>query len=185
VRLQAHLGEARIPVQVDIGFGDAVVPPPEVAAFPTLLDHATPRVLVYPPQAVVAEKLEAMVSLGVTNSRMKDFFDLRTLAASGTFDLESLVSAVRATFARRGTPLAQDEPLVLTTGFLSEPERAVQWRAFLRRSRLEAPVDAATVTADLRRFLLPVLRGAASGGFAQMCWEAGGPWQTMTESQER
>lgn len=184
VRLQAHLGEARIPVQVDVGFGDVVIPPPEVVAFPTLLGHTAPRVLVYPPQAVVAEKLEAMVTLGVTNSRMKDFFDLRALAASGTFDLKSLVSAVRATFERRGTPLAQDEPLVLTAGFLSEPEREVQWRAFLRRSRLQAPVDAATVTEDLRRFLLPVLRGAASHGFRQMRWQPGGPWQAMTEEQE-
>jgi len=181
VRLQAHLGEARIPVQIDIGFGDAVIPPPEVVAFPTLLDHHAPRVLVYPPQAVVAEKLEAMVSLGVTNSRMKDFFDLRTLAASRNFDLESLVAAVRATFERRGTPLTEDDPLVLTTGFLSEPEREVQWRAFLRRSRLEAPVDAATVTEDLRRFLLPVLRAAAAGSFTPMRWEASGPWRAMTE----
>jgi len=184
VRLQAHLGEARIPVQVDIGFGDAVIPPPRIVAFPTLLGHTAPQVLAYPRQAVVAEKLEAVVSLGVTNSRMKDFFDLHTLAAYQTFDLESLVSAVRATFERRGTPLTQDDPLVLTTGFLSEPDREVQWRAFLRRSRLEAPVDAATVTTDLRRFLLPVLRGAASGSFTQMRWEAGGPWRAMTEEQE-
>lgn len=140
--------------------------------------------LAYPPEAVIAEKLEAIVSLGMINSRMKDFFDLRTLAASGTFDLESLVSAVRATFARRGTPLVQDEPLVLTTGFLSEPEREVQWRAFLRRSRLEAPVNAATVTADLRRFLLPVLSAAESDSFRQMRWKAGGPWQAMTQAEK-
>jgi hypothetical protein len=104
VRLQAHLGETRIPVQVDIGFGDAVIPPPRIVAFPTLLGHTAPQVLAYPRQAFVAEKLEAVVSLGVTNSRMKDFFDLHTLAASEAFDLESLVSAVRATFERRGTP---------------------------------------------------------------------------------
>jgi len=177
VRFTAHLGNARIPVQVDVGFGDAVLPPPQVAAFPTLLEHAAPEVLVYPVQAVVAEKLEALVSLGVTNSRMKDFFDLHALAAARTFDLESLVAAVRATFARRGTPLTGEEPLVLTPGFLSERDREVQWRAFVKRSRLAAPVDAKEVAEGLRRFLLPVLSAAASGSMEPMHWKAGGPWR--------
>lgn len=179
VRMQAHLGGVRIPVQVDVGFGDAVIPAPEAVAIPTLLDLAAPRILAYPQQAVVAEKLEAMVSLGVTNSRMKDFFDLRALGASGAFDLETLLASLRATFDRRRTPLPRGEPLVLTEGFLSEPERAVQWRAFLRRSRLDAPVDAVVLTAELRRFLLPVFRAAVAPGFEPMHWRAGGPWQVV------
>lgn len=89
VRLEARLAGARIPVQVDVGFGDAVVPAPTRQAYPTLLDHAPPYVLVYPREAVVAEKLEAMISLGVTNSRMKDFYDVHWLAGSSEFEAGS------------------------------------------------------------------------------------------------
>lgn len=93
VRLEARLAGARIPMQIDVGFGDAVTPAPTEESFPTLLDHAAPRILVYPREAVVAEKLEAMVSLGVTNSRMKDFHDVNVLAGSFAFAGELLVEA--------------------------------------------------------------------------------------------
>ena len=85
VLLEARLAEARIPVQVNVGFGDAVVPGPTWQAYPTLLDHQPPRILVYPREVVVAEKLEAMLTLGVTNSRMKDFYDVHVLASEFSF----------------------------------------------------------------------------------------------------
>jgi hypothetical protein len=177
LRFFARLGKARIPIQIDVGFGDAVIPAPQVAVFPTLLDHAAPEVLVYPVQAVVAEKLEALVSLGVTNSRMKDFFDLHTLAAAKTFDLESLIPAVR------GTPLTGEEPLALSPGFLSEATREVQWRAFVKRSRLKAPLDAREVAAGLRRFLLSVLQAAAADSKKPKYWRPGGPWRIQSEER--
>ena len=121
VRLDAHLAEARIPVQVDVGFGDAIVPPPRREDYPTLLDHPIPSVFVYPREAVVAEKLEAIVSLGVTNSRMKDFYDVYVLASSFSFEGPALVKAIRATFIRRKTPFPRNR----TSGALSEvPVRA-------------------------------------------------------------
>jgi len=178
VKLEARLAEARIPVQVDVGFGDAVVPPPKREVYPTLLDHAPPHILVYSRDAVVAEKLEAALSLGVTNSRMKDFYDLHRLASSATFDGSTLVQAIRATFRRRQTPFPDGEPLALSTEFLAAPEREVQWRAFLRRGRLEAPPDASELAEDLRRFLLPVLAAAARGGKFEASWRPGGPWVT-------
>lgn len=176
VRLTARLAEARIPVQVDVGFGDAVVPAPSLESYPTLLDHAPPRVLVYPREAVVAEKLEAMLSLGVTNSRMKDFYDVHRLAERFAFDGPLLVLAIRATFDRRKTPLPDDEPLVLAPGFLSAPERQTQWRAFLRRGRLDGPPDTARLADQLRVFLLPVLAAAARGEAFERHWTPGGPW---------
>jgi len=94
VRLEAHLAEARIPVQVDVGFGDAITPAPTRTSYPTLLDHPQPNVLAYPREAVVAEKLEAMASLGVTNSRMKDFYDVHVLASR--FAFEGLLSPRRS-----------------------------------------------------------------------------------------
>lgn len=176
VRLQARLAEARIPVQVDVGFGDAVVPAPRLVDYPALLEHPAPRILVYPREAVVAEKIEAMVSLGITNSRMKDFYDVHRLASCTAFEGETLVEAIRATFQRRGTALPDEEPRVLTPGFLAASERQVQWRAFLRRCRLEAPVDAGELAEDLRRFLLPVLAATSGKKPYTARWRPGGPW---------
>jgi hypothetical protein len=176
VRLQAGLAEARIPMQVDVGFGDAVTPAAVPATYPTLLDHPPPRILAYPREAVVAEKLEAMISLGVTNSRMKDFYDVHVLSSSFAFDGPALAGAIRATFARRGTPFPNGEPLVLTREFLGAPERQAQWRAFLRRGRLAAPPDAGELADGLRRFLGPVLDGAARAAAFDASWPPGGPW---------
>jgi predicted nucleotidyltransferase component of viral defense system len=176
VRLVARLAEARIPVQVDVGFGDAVVPEPEFCRYPTLLDHEAPRVLVYPPEAVVAEKLEAIVSLGLSNSRMKDFYDLQRLSDQFAFDGESIVLAIRATFNRRGTPLPVDEPVAMSREFLTAPERQTQWRAFLRRGRLETAPDAAELADKLAAFLAPVLRAALDGASFRQTWAPGGPW---------
>lgn len=177
VRLEAWLDEARIPMQVDVGFGDAVVPGPARQTYPTILDHPPPRILVYPREAVVAEKCEAMVSLGVTNSRMKDFYDVYQLAASSAFEGPSLVRAIRATFQRRETPFPGSDPLVLTPAFLGAPERQTQWRAFLRRGRLEAPVQAGELAEALGNFLKPVLQAAAQGVKFEARWSPGGPWR--------
>ncbi len=176
VRLVAHLAGARIPVQVDVGFGDAVTPPPAAAQYPTLLDDPAPRILAYPREAVVAEKLEAMISLGLTNSRMKDFYDVQTLATRFSFDGERLARAIRATFDRRGTRLPAGRPLVLTREFLAAPERAAQWRAFLRRGRLSAEPDAAALADKLYAFLGPPLDALAGKTPFAGTWPPGGPW---------
>jgi predicted nucleotidyltransferase component of viral defense system len=184
LRMEASLDAARIPMQIDIGFGDAVVPAPKLETYPVLLDHDPPRILVYPREAVVAEKFEAMVSLGVANSRMKDFYDVHRLASLSTFDGETLVRALRATFVRRDTPFPTGEPLALTSQFWKVPERSAQWRAFLRRGRLKGPSNAEDLIADLRTFLLPVLRGAAEGVAFPPTWHPGGLW-TMHEQGVR
>ncbi len=178
VRLDARLAGARIPVQVDVGFGDAVLPAPVREVLPTLLDHEPPCVLVYPRETMVAEKVEAMVSLGVTNSRMKDFFDVHRLAESAAFEGATLHRAIRATFERRRTPFPDGEPVVLAQGFLAAPERQTQWRAFLRRGRLGAPPDAGVLTEALRGFLLPVIAAAASSTAFDAYWKPGGPWKS-------
>jgi hypothetical protein len=178
VRIDVRLGNARIPVQVDVGFGDAVIPAPTREAIPTVLDLALdpPNVFVYPREAVVAEKFEAMVVLGMTNSRMKDFYDVHRLAALSTFRGSTLFRAVKATFERRKTPYPEGEPLALTPAFLEASERRSQWNAFLRRARLEGPKDVGTLIRDLRRFLLPVLEAARSERPLDSRWEPGGPW---------
>lgn len=103
VTLTGRLGKARVPIQVDIGFGDVVTPKPVQTGFPTLLDFPAPRLAMYPKETVVAEKFEAMVKLGLANSRMKDFYDIWTLSQEFDFDGSVLSAAILATFNRRRT----------------------------------------------------------------------------------
>jgi hypothetical protein len=177
VRFEARLAGARIPMQVDVGFGDAVVPPPTRRSYPTLLDHAPPQILVYPREAIVAEKLEAILTLGVTNSRMKDFYDVYLLATSFPFEGSVLAEAIRATFQRRRVPLPVEQPVVLTPEFLSDSQRQVLWRAFLRRSRLDAPHDSGRLADVLQQFVGPLLAALAHGETVSRHWPPGGPWQ--------
>jgi len=178
-RLHARLADARIPMQIDIGFGDVPVPAPQLKPYPTLLDHPPPKVLTYARESVVAEKLEAMITLGVTNSRMKDFYDVGVLASTFAFEGEILATAIRSTFARRQTPVPTVEPVVLSREFLQAPERRTQWRAFIRRSRLSEPVDFERLEALLRDFLLPILTTLANDREFNGTWRPCGPWRVQ------
>ncbi|HJX17528.1 MAG TPA: nucleotidyl transferase AbiEii/AbiGii toxin family protein [Acidiferrobacterales bacterium] len=158
VRLVGRLGNGRCTVQLDVGYGDAVTPGPEEAIYPTLLeDQPPPRLRVYPRAAVVAEKLEAMVSLGMANSRMKDYFDLRALAREGVLDARLLGEAIAATFERRRTVLPEGELLGLSDEFAQDVAMRAQWKAFLSKNRLDAPaLD--EVIVEVRRFVAEPLR---------------------------
>jgi hypothetical protein len=131
VSCRAYLGQARIDLQIDVGFGDAVVPRPTSVIYPTMLDYPAPALLAYPRQAVVAEKYQAMVMLGISNSRMKDFFDLWLLANRFAFDGPSLCHAIQATFRRRKTSLPATPPLALTSAFGTDGAKMKQWAAFV------------------------------------------------------
>jgi len=161
----ARLEQARVKVQVDVGFGDAVTPAPEDVLYPLLLaDLPAPHLLAYTRYTVVAEKLQAMVMLGLLNTRMKDFYDLRTLANTYEFDGETLRRAIQATFDRRATPIPLDVPVALSLTFGEDTAKQNQWNAFLRRSRLEIEEKSlADVVADLREFLMPPVLSAARG----------------------
>jgi predicted nucleotidyltransferase component of viral defense system len=159
VRLVAHLGRARLPVQVDIGLGDAVYPLPETATLPTLLPFPAPTLRCYRPETAIAEKLEAMVVLDLANSRMKDFYDIRLLAQRFTFGPE-LGRAIRATFARRATPLPETLPVALTERFALDATKQTQWNAWVRKSRAPGAASLPEVVADLAAFLGPHLEAA-------------------------
>lgn len=158
VRLVGRLGDARCTVQLDVGYGDAVTPGPEEAIYPTLLDDMPPpRLRVYPRASVAAEKLEAIVTLGMANSRMKDYFDLRAMAREGMFEMPRLADAIVATFRRRDTPLPEEIPLGLSDEFAADSVKRAQWQAFLSKNRLEAPT-LEVVVAELRRFFAEPLK---------------------------
>lgn len=134
VTLKATLAKANIAIQADIGIGDAITPHAESIEFPVLLDMPSPSLMAYPAETVIAEKFEAMVSLGIANSRMKDFYDIWAIQKFIRFDEEVLAKAIRNTFKRRGTKLPTEPPLALTNGFSMDGTKQKQWNAFTHRA---------------------------------------------------
>jgi hypothetical protein len=178
VTLIGLLDGARCHVQVDIGFGDAVVPGPESADYPVILqDMPVPKLQVYPRYTVVAEKLEAMISLGMLNTRLKDFFDLWILARFSDLDGAVLAEAIHATFRRRGTSIPVGPPLCLSDEFSKHPQKALQWQGFQRKNALE-PIEFAEVVGSLRSFLQPVLTALSAGDSFTQRWRAGEGWES-------
>lgn len=178
VRLNASLAGARIPVHIDIGFGDVVTPVAQEMTYPTLLDQPNPRILAYPREAVVAEKYEAIVSLGMFNSRMKDFYDLWVLASTYSFDLETLSASIAATFRRRGTALPVQPPMGLSPEFGQDHLKQQQWQAFILRGRLTmTPPPLADLVAFLAGFLLPPTQLSRQDSRTKLRWDASGPWR--------
>ena len=127
IKLIAKLGGITIPVQIDVGFGDAITPAAQEAEMPTLLAMPAAKLLMYPRETVVAEKCQAMVKLGLANSRVKDFYDLWYLATHFDFDGVLLTEAIAATFQRRETELPSEVPLGLTSAYYGrhEPQSAM------------------------------------------------------------
>jgi hypothetical protein len=139
IKLLGLIDGTRCDVQVDVGYGDAVTPAPEIATYPVLLnDMPAPELRVYPRYTVIAEKFHAIVTLGMANSRMKDFFDLWVLLRNATLDLDLLEQAVQATFQRRGTPMPTVTPVGLSERFSKDKSHLDLWAAFVKRNKLEA-----------------------------------------------
>jgi predicted nucleotidyltransferase component of viral defense system len=180
VKMTASLGKIRVPVQIDIGYGDAVTPAPVELEFPVLLDTPAPRLRAYPKETVVAEKLQAMVALGQVNSRMKDYYDIAVLARLFEFDGSSLSAAFRATFDRRQTPIPVDVPIGLSEQFIVDPRKIALWSAFTRREALLHDVgDLGSVVGAVRGFVLPPLASAAKSRSFSRSWKSGGPWRVQ------
>jgi Nucleotidyl transferase AbiEii toxin, Type IV TA system len=170
---------ARVTLQIDIGFGDVIVPHAAEIEYPVLLEFAAPKLLAYSRETVVAEKLEAITVLGLLNSRMKDYFDLMLLSRLYEFDGTLLLRAVNATFKRRSTEI-EALPVGLTSEFPSAPGKSAQWKAFLRRSRFEAEnADVDEVIVAVRNFAGPLLFAAAGENKFEFSWNASGTWSKI------
>ena len=160
--LRAKLGRSLCSVQWDVGFGDAVTPAAIETDFPVLLkEFPAPHLRVYPRETVFAEKLEAIASLGIANSRMKDYFDLRALIHEDAVNRVTLAAAIQATFERRGTPPLRDTPLGLTDAFSADAQKQALWNAFLRRNRLPS-LALHVVVGEIRTFVHSVCLKAPS-----------------------
>jgi Nucleotidyl transferase AbiEii toxin, Type IV TA system len=158
VNFVARLERARIHMQVDVGFGDVIVPPPTEVRYPAMLDFPSPRLRTYPRETVVAEKLEALAKLGIANTRMKDFYDLWRLSHDFDFDGALLTDA----FKRRGTEVPSGTPFALTDEFSRNSQKTKQWEAFMKKSGLDHDqASLHTVAVDLTRFLIAPLRAGS------------------------
>lgn len=176
VRIMVLLGVVRIPVQVDVGFGDVITPAPVEVEYPTLLDFTTPHLFAYTKETVIAEKFLAMVTLGIANSRIKDFYDIWMMAMTFTFEGHTLAQAITATFQRQSTPLPKSIPVALTAPFADSIDKQRQWQAFIQRNRLNAPAAFPEVIQALRGFLLPLLIALNNSPEFEQSWPPSGPW---------
>ena len=178
VKLRASLGRASLPLQIDIGFGDAITPAREEAEYPTLLAQPAPRVWAYPRETSVAEKFEAMVRLGPGNSRMKDFWDVAAFAKQFEFDGETLRAAVDETFRRRGTALGDELPDALRPVFYEDEARVQLWQAFqgVAGAAIDVPARFEEAGELIRLFLGPIRESLVRGEPFTRVWAGGGSW---------
>jgi len=157
ITFTGKLGNARISMQVDIGFGDAVTPGPIWIEYPTMLDQEPPKLQGYPLETVIAEKYQAMVALDMANSRMKDFYDVWFIVSSQRFTGRNLGAAIKSTFQRRKTDLPTELPTALIEAFSSDQDKINQWKAFRRKMNgIEIHEELKEVVEKLESFLWPI-----------------------------
>ncbi len=178
VRLEGRMGSARLPLQIDVGFGDALTPHPKREPLATLLDFPPPCLFINSWETVVAEKFHALVDLGMANSRMKDYFDLHYLATTVPFNGSNLAQAIQATFDRRRTPNPTTLPIGLSAVFSADPMKQSQWQAFHKRIRRDSKHQTLTKTVkDLQDFLMPPVTALTEHHPFIKKWPIGGPWK--------
>jgi hypothetical protein len=176
VFVKGSLGKIRLNVQIDFGFGDQVVPAPIEIRLPELLDLGSPTLLGYTPESSIAEKFQAIVALDVTNTRYKDFYDIWLLSRNLEFDGAVLSRAVEITFKQRNTSLPSEVPNALTERFTEDGNKQKQWRAFLRKNRLDDSVGLKEIAEQIRHFLLPVASALVSGEEFAEVWSPEVGW---------
>lgn len=171
IRFNASVGGARVTLQFDVAAGDSVYPIAEKMEYPTLLDHESPKLKIYPRYTVVAEKFSTMIHRGLLNSRIKDYYDIWLLSESFSFDGNILQEAISRTFLRRNVKIPNQLPLALSIEFYKQPSREAQWRSFVRQSGVDkVPRSLEEAVNQIWRFLSPV---TAPKGFTDMEWGVG------------
>ena len=178
VKLRGELAGARIPIQADIGFGDSVTPDPISIEYPTLLDGPAPNIKAYPFETVIAEKYQALVNLGMANSRMKDYYDLWIISREFKFNGLTLSKAIDNTFSRRQTSLPEHVPLGLSSEFFDDSHKTTQWNAFVNKGMLAvSPSTLKDICLSLEAFLSPPTQALVRDEEFRANWEPAGPWR--------
>ncbi len=171
----ATFQKSRILVQIDIGFGDAILTQ-EKMKLRTLLDFPQPELFVYPPESVISEKFEAMVKLGLFNSRMKDFYDIYGYSQEADFQADKICEALKQTFLRRATPIPIVVPLALTSEFFENKEKVTQWKAFKKRVKAAENLDLKSVCEQIEQFLMPAVTMLAPNAKVEGYWSRQTGW---------
>ncbi len=178
ITLTAKIDQARIPIQVDIGFGDVITPSPNKIDYPNLLGLSSASVKCYSRETVIAEKFQAMCNLGMANSRLKDFYDVWFLAVNFSFEGKQLALAIQNTFDRRKTPIPQFAPMALSKEFYNDATKQKQWKAFLNKAKVaESDLLLSNAVKVLERFLMPPVEVFAHKSPFTKTWKIGGPWE--------
>lgn len=178
VRFLGFLERVRIPMQIDIAFGDMIYPAPGFIDFPVILDLPKPRLKGYPPESVISEKFEAMMKLGMLNSRMKDFYDIWLMTRQFDFDGVNIAVALRKTFEHRKTQLPGRRPLFADELYDQKSDRQTLWAAFLRKNAIEhAPEKLSSTVKAIERFLIKPLDAIHKNLEFKQTWHAAGKWQ--------
>ncbi len=176
-RVHGNLGKARISIQIDIGFGDVIVPNARTVLYPTIFDFPAPILKGYTMESTIAEKFQVMVKLGVLNSRMKDYYDIWFLSRTFDFKGEVLTEAIVKTFEKRNTHVNLKAAL-FDSAFGMDREKNVQWRGFVRKARLTgAPERFEEIVAAVKLFLEPLVTSIAERKAFNRIWTAPGPWR--------
>jgi predicted nucleotidyltransferase component of viral defense system len=177
VRVRGSLGKARVSIQIDIGFGDVIVPNASTVSYPAILDFPAPELKGYTMESTIAEKFQAMVKLGVLNSRMKDFYDIWFLSYTFDFKSEILGEAIEKTFEKRST-LVNPKAALFDPSFGVDRDKDVQWRGFISKTKLiGAPDTFEEIVAAVKSFLEPLARAIAERKLFNNVWTAPGPWR--------
>lgn len=155
VSIMGYLDRTRVPVSIDIGFGDAIYPERVEMVFPVLLDMDAPRVFAYSIYSVIAEKFEAIVSLGLANGRYKDFYDVYILSTNYDLDGNELKNAIVETFTHRGTGF--DDIAAFEPGFTEDPVRQGRWKAFIKKKKALMKIELEEVIEQSKKLLIPIV----------------------------
>lgn len=178
IKFIGFLERSRIPMQIDVGFGDVIYPRPIVIDYPAILDFSKPHLRGYPAESVVSEKFEAMVKLGLLNSRMKDFYDLWLMMHQFNFNGSHLVEALRKTFKRRKTPIPRDRPFFAEEIYDERSDRQTLWRAFLKKGDIKlAPERLSDTAREIEGFLTEPLDAIKNDDKFNKAWKILGSWR--------
>jgi predicted nucleotidyltransferase component of viral defense system len=178
VKFTGFLEHSRIPMQIDMGFGDIIYPKPEIINYPVILDFPEPHLKGYPAESVVSEKFEAMVKLGSLNSRMKDFYDIWLMLRQFDFNGAPLTEALKRTFEHRKTPLPQEKPLFAEEIYDEKPDRQTLWKAFLKKGDIKhVPEKLSVAASEIEDFLIKPLDAIKKGYAFNQVWKVQGQWE--------
>jgi len=180
VKFRGFLERSRISMQIDVGFGDIIYPKPKVIDYPVMLDFPKPHLTGYPEESVVSEKFEAMVKLGLLNSRMKDFYDIWLMMHRFDFNGARLSEALKRTFSHRKTPLPEQKPLFAKEIYDEKSDRQELWKSFLKRGNIKHVPEKLCATArGIEEFLIKPLDAINKEGAFNEEWQASGPWRRI------